>query len=201
MKKQIVIIHGGHASNVQENFLDRLKSKEVSADSFKLWQDWKHNAERDLGAGFEVFNPRMPNGDWARYEEWKAWFERMFEFLEDGVVLVGHSLGGLFLAKYLSENIFPKKIFSLHLIAAPYEGKDGKHAQNANFYVTENLEKLSGQTENIYLYHSKDDDVVPFSDLDEYAKRLPSAHEMVFENKGHFNEPAFPELLKNIQEA
>lgn len=199
MKKQIVLIHGGHAEDTREDFLELLKNKEVDPGSFKTRPDWKLDVEKKLEGEYEVFLPKMPNGHWARYVEWKAWFGRMFEFLEDDVVLVGHSLGGLFLAKYLSENSFPKKISSLHLVAAPYEGKDGKHAKNANFYITESLEKLSGQVEDIYLYHSKDDDVVPFSDLEEYKKRLPKVHAMIFENKGHFNDPEFPELMENLK--
>ncbi len=63
----------------------------------------------------------MPNKTNAQFEEWKIWFEKFIPFLNDGVILVGHSLGGVFLAKYLSENKFPKKIGGVFLVSAVYE--------------------------------------------------------------------------------
>lgn len=63
----------------------------------------------------------MPNGNNAQYIEWKIWFERLLPFLNDGVILIGHSLGGIFLAKYLSENNFSIKVRAAILIAAPFD--------------------------------------------------------------------------------
>ena len=123
----------------------------------------------------------------------------MFPFLENGLILVGHSLGGLFLIKYLSENHFPKKITAIFLVAAPHVGKNEKHALGT-FSPPKDFSGLEEQVENIFIYHSKDDEVVPFSDFEKYKDELPKARSQAFEDRGHFNGDSFPELYKDIAE-
>jgi predicted alpha/beta hydrolase family esterase len=54
------------------------------------------------------------------------------------------------------------------------------------------------QTKNIYLYHSKDDPVVPFSALEKFARALPLAYTRIFEDRKHINQSEFPELAEDI---
>jgi uncharacterized protein len=136
----------------------------------------------------------MPNKSNAQFEEWKLWFEKLIPFLYQDVILTGHSLGGTFLAKYLSETQFLKKIKAVFLIGAVYDKDDSGHSI-ASFTLPT---RLNLQTENIYLYHSKDDSVVPFSALEKYKKALPNAQIKIFEDRGHFNQEKFPELAQNI---
>jgi len=53
--------------------------------------------------------------------------------------------------------------------------------------------------EKYFLYHSKDDPIVPFMDLEKYLKALPTAKEMIFEDRGHFSVENFSEILENIK--
>ena len=74
---------------------------------------------------FSAIKPEMPNKDMARYSAWKLWFEKYFQFLDHGeLILIGHSLGAMFLVKYFAENQFPKKVAQLHLVA-PVLDADG----------------------------------------------------------------------------
>lgn len=199
MKKQIVIIHGGHPFDARKDFLSSLKEKQVGIDDFKPRHGWKEDLERGLGDSFELFYPKMPNKETAKYEEWKVWFEKLVPFLEDDVSLVGHSLGGLFLMKYLDENVFPKKIKALILIAAPFNGRDDKHVNKQNFFITTDLSKAAGQVDAIYLFHSEDDKIVPFSDFEIYKRKLPNARAFAFTDKGHFNVEIFSELKEVLK--
>lgn len=195
MKKQVFVIHGGNAFNSYEEYIEYLKKKEVSLEDLQ-YKDWKHDLAQKVGDEYEVISPRMPSGNNAKYAEWKIWFEKFIPFLDDGVSLAGHSLGGIFLAKYLSEESFIKKIGGVFLVAAPYN--TATQHPLADFVIGENLEKLNEQAGEIYLYHSKDDTVVPFSNFEQYAKLLPNSKQRVFEDRSHINQAEFPELIQDI---
>jgi uncharacterized protein len=200
MKKQIVIIHGGQVLDINDDFLVKLQERKVNIDDFKSKIDWKNDLEQELGNDFEIFTPKMPNKENAKYAAWKIWFEKLIPFLNDDVTLIGHSLGGLFLTKYLSESIFSKKIKALILVAAPYNGKENKHHFNTDYTFNDNFKNITDQVENIFLFHSKEDKVVPFADFETYKEKLPNAISTAFVDKGHFhNLKNFPELKEIIR--
>lgn len=195
MKKQVLVIHGGDTFDTYESYLNFLKTFEIDIERYKNSKnDWKAKLNEKLGEDYEVILPSMPNKTNAQFEEWKIWFEKFIPFLNDGVILIGHSLGGIFLAKYLSENKFPKKIGGVFLVSAVFD-KDSEGYSVVSFSLPE---KLDLQTENIYLYHSKDDPVVPFSALEQYKKALPQANTRIFEDRKHINQEEFPELVADI---
>lgn len=201
MKKQVIVIHGGTSFKTYDDYISYLKSKEIKIEKLRPHKDWKDTLVSKLGENYEILMPRMPNGTNARYEEWKLWFNRISEVLNDGLILIGHSLGGIFLAKYLSENSFPKKISAVILVAAPYddaEGADGKESLE-DFGLLPSLKKFTKQVAKIYLIHSKNDPVVPFAQLAKYQKSLPNAEVFTFENREHFNQETFPEIIKIIK--
>ena len=198
MKKQVLMIHGGTTFNSYESYIKYLENREVNLDYFKKQKSWKDNFANKLGEDFEILEPRMPNATYAHYGEWKIWLTRMIPFLKDGVVFIGHSLGGIFLARYFSENVFPKKIKAVVLIAPPFDNVSNEE-ELSDFSLPETMEKFPEQVKNIYLLQSKDDPVVPYEEMEKYKKILPNAETVLFENMGHFNTETFPELLDLIK--
>lgn len=199
-KKQVILIKGGDAFDTYEDYLKFLKEFEIeNLDRFRE-KRWKENIKDDLGADFDVIVLEMPNSLNAKYIEWKIWFDKFVPLMNQEVVLVGHSQGGIFLIKYLSENNFTKKLLGLHLISSPIdtEGSDGWSL--ADFTLSESILNLTENFKNINLYHSEDDDVVPFSALRKYKEKIPNAKEFKFKDRGHFNQTHFPELVENIIE-
>ncbi|OGZ63869.1 MAG: hypothetical protein A3A98_01105 [Candidatus Staskawiczbacteria bacterium RIFCSPLOWO2_01_FULL_40_39] len=200
MKKQIVIIHGGTTFDNYEEYINFLKNSKVNAEKFKTSKHWQNFLDKELEEIFEVFTPRMPNRNNARYQEWRIWFEKIIPFINDDVILLGYSLGGIFLAKYLSENIFPKKIKAVLLVATPFNSVGLKESLG-DFTLSTPLKDFSLQTKKTYLIFSKDDSDVPFEQLDKYKKILSNSEIMNFIDKGHFYQDSFPEiveLIKNI---
>lgn len=196
-KTQIVLIHGGTTFDSYPEYLRFLKTVEVKIEKLHARNEWKMGFARALGSKFDVLQPRMPNGSNAKYSEWKIWFERIVPFLQNDVILVGHSLGGIFLAKYLSENDFPHKVCATILLAAPFT--DTPDESLATFRLTKSLKKFAKQGGKIVLYASKDDHVVPFSHMQKYKHALPKAISRIFKDRGHFNQPKFPELVVEIK--
>lgn len=195
MKKQVVVIHGGWSFNKYEDYINFLRNRELRLDYFLYKKGWKGGLAAELGKNFEILAPQMPNKQNAKYTEWKIWFERIIPFLRDGVIFVGHSLGGLFFAKYLSENIYPKKIGSIFLVAAPYNDTEGC----GNFQLIDSLEKVWKQCSNIYIFQSEDDPLVSMSEAKKYQKAWLEAKMHIFTDRGHFNQETFPELVEEIR--
>ena len=198
MKKQVVVIHGGDAFDTYQEYVSFLKHWKIDFTDYQNQRTgWKKTLGKALGARYEIIAPDMPNKINAKYAEWKIWFKKFIPHLRNGVVFVGHSLGGIFLAKYLSEHSFPKKIKATFLIAAPYG--TARHESLADFILKKSLAKFAVQGGSVVLYHSADDKIVPVSNVRHYQKALPGARMVIFKNRGHFNQKTFPELVRAIK--
>lgn len=205
MRQQILYIHGGESFKHYDDFLLRLKTQELwHLESPTVNMKWTQKLVDDLGDGYEVILPPMPNKQNAKYEEWKIWFERHFPHLEDGAILMGCSLGAMFLGKYLSENELPFTPKAVVLMAGLWRltsENDDLYKDCEDFLVTpESLVELGDKYEKIIIMHSKDDFVVPFSHGEALSAVLPQARFMVFEDKNHFLIEEFPELVALVRE-
>lgn len=106
------------------------------------------------------------------------------------ISLLGHSLGGNFLLKYLSENNL--KINNLYLVAACLN--------HGNFKINLDLlskigDRVQGQ---IYIFHSPQDEVVNIKEAKILKQKLPQTKLIKLSNRAHFNESEFPELKNQI---
>jgi predicted alpha/beta hydrolase family esterase len=198
-KQQIVAIHGGDTYRTYGEFFANAFNAFVRSIRFSGHpsQGWKKTLGAVLGDEYEVFLPRFPSPHNARYSEWKNSFEKLIPLIQDDVLLVGHSLGGSFLAKYLSENKFPKKIRATFLVAAPYD-EDGDRSL-ASFTLPASLELFSTQSPQVFLYQSEDDPIVSFSELDKYKQCLPNAKVSVLHDRGHVIQSEFSEIVSDIR--
>ena len=193
--KQIVIVHGGSSFNNYENYLNNLKNSQLHYERLlwvQKWRDWLAVTMTD----FDVLLPTMPNKQNAQYSEWKIYFEKILPFLGDDVQLIGSSLGAIFLAKYLHENPLSTPVTRLILIAAPYD--DATHEDLGDFILPSATE-LKKSAKEIHLFHSKDDPVVPFTELAKFQRDLPTATVHIFEDRNHFFQPTFPESKELLE--
>ena len=197
MKKQVIVIHGGDTYDTYEQYIAALKRDTLNWEKMRL-KRWKETLGEKLGRGFDVVAPRMPNSLNARYLEWDIWFRKFIPHMNREVILIGGSLGGIFLAKYLSENKFPKKIRGIFLIAPPFKGNNSKDPM-ADFILPKNMSRLAKYGNKVHLYHSTDDKIVHTLDFDRYLKALPQAQVRIFKDRGHFLGDKFPELVRDIK--
>ena len=51
------------------------------------------------------------------------------------------------------------------------------------------------------MYHSKDDPVVPYFEFEKYKAQLPNAYMKSFEDRQHFNQDTFPEIVEDIRKS
>ena len=202
MKKkiQLLSIHGGMTFKNEKDYLHYLKTKNVSLEKSVSWTG--EYLTKNLGNKFQIIAPRMPLADNARYKDWVILFERYLALLKGDFILMGGSLGGVFLAKYLSQNKLPKKALAVYLVCPPFDNSlSGEDLVNG-FALTakSNLSLLEENTKKLTLLFSKDDDVVPVGHTEKYAKKLKNANIVIYKSKnGHFNISTFPEIIKLIK--
>lgn len=198
MAQQVLVIHGGTSFKTYDDFLSYLINKDIKLDKFRK-KGWKANLRDDLGGDYDVLTPRMPNSKNAKYKEWKIWFTKIIQKMDKNILLIGHSLGGIFLAKYLSENKISKNIIATILVAAPFnnDGIDGESLKK--FALPQSLGLFAKQSKRIYLLHSIDDPVVPLVHVKKYKKSLAKARVKIYKNMGHFTQEHFPEIASLIQ--
>ena len=135
-----------------------------------------------LGPDFAVEYPEMPDGDAPEFGKWGARISRELSASDGEVILVGHSLGASTLLKYLSEEQIERPIAGLFLIATPFWGTKDWEAEYA---LREDFPAALPEDMPIFLYHSRDDEWVPFAHLALYAERLPQATVRGFDGRGH----------------
>ena len=139
--------------------------------------------QRALGGDYKVHFPRMPDEDDPDVRTWKQAISDELSRLGEKPVLVGHSVGGSMLLKYLSEEEVSKPLGGLFLLAAPSWDKDKWNF--ADLKLPRDIDKRLASIPRIFLYHSRDDATVPFGHLALHAARLPKATVREVEGRGH----------------
>ena len=164
-KERVLFIHGG------------------GGEAFETDGALVRSLREALGPDFGVKYPEMPDADAPEFGAWSACISGELSALDGGVILVGHSLGGSVLLKHLSAERVEEPIAGLFLIAAPYWGAvDWKVTE---YELREDFPEALPKDVPIFLYHSRDDEVVPFAHLAMYAERLPLASVREFDGRGH----------------
>lgn len=128
--------------------------------------------------------------------------ERVLNQMEisNETILVGHSCGGGFLLRFLSEHkdLNPKKL----ILVAPWIDPEKylkELNKNSDFFDFEIDPSLANRTE-IHLMYSEDDEKYILDSVEKIKEKLPDINLHEFSDKGHFTEPdlkgkEFPELL------
>ena len=182
MKTTILIIHGAGDRSYQI-----------------MTQKWVPYLQKSLGSGFEIVAPEMPHPKFPMYSKWKATIQKTLLKIEGPVILIGHSLGGTILLKYLTEEAVLNPVVGLYLVASPYfSGERGWNYQD--FFIHKDPGELLRQFP-VYSYHSTDDQIVPVSHQGFYANRIPSAVVRTLSGHGHeYSKKEFLEIIEDIKQ-
>jgi uncharacterized protein len=196
-KTQIVFIHGGDSFDTVEEFYEALRiwTYNPYAEERKRWRDAIIKATESTHEGIV---PAMPNKQNADYQAWSIWFEKVIPFLRDDVVLVGHSMGGGFLLRYLSENKLPIIVSQLHLVATVLDDVDCPGVGEFGVDIV-TWSGFVSCIHEVHIWHSSDDQYVPLHHSERLAQKYPRAITRYFTDRGHFLLPEFPELLAIIK--
>lgn len=142
----------------------------------------------------------MPRPWQPRYDVWKRELER-FDITPD-TILLGHSCGGGFLIRYLSENkdITVGKV----VLVAPWINPDNNPASDtADFFEFEIDKSLASRTKDLIVLFSKNDIPSVLETVRIIGEKVDDVRFREFADKGHFTldelgTTEFPELLEEI---
>ncbi len=196
--KQILIIHGGESYASYDAYLTDLKTQPIDYERLKpskRWRDWL--AEELPSTDYDILTPTFPNGSNAQFDEWAIYFEKLLPFLHDDTVLIGHSLGAMFLAKYLHDHTLPFRAKQIVLIAGRHGSDEFDHGGS---FIVNDASGLENSCDEVHLFHSQDDPIVEFASLALFKHDIPNAVVHQFTDRRHFNEPTFPELLDLLRQ-
>jgi predicted alpha/beta hydrolase family esterase len=154
--------------------------------------------EETLAANYDLRSPLMPSPDDPKYESWKTKLDEELAHLDDGAILIGHSLGGSTILKYLAEEKPEKTFAAIFAVAAPFWKPDFEWSVDENtlhdYFASKPLSGLK-----IFLYRSRDDEEYPRDQLEKYAQLLPQATVREVNGKGHLITGGLPEIVEDIK--
>ena len=156
MVRQILFVQGGG-----EDVHDAWDTKLV--DSLR----------REVGPGYEIRYPRMPNEADPAFATWRAALETELDSLRDGAIVVGHSIGGTVLINALAERTPNVGLGAIILIATPFIGPGGWPSDDIE--PRPNLGARLPPGVPVALYHGEKDDTVPIAHVELYARAIPRA--------------------------
>jgi predicted alpha/beta hydrolase family esterase len=185
-----ILIHGW---NTKEEYYDPARPT-ASNDH---WFPWL--TKQLVLKNINTISIEMPDGYYPKYDIWKRELERYN--ITPQTTLVGHSCGGVFLVRWLSEvNTKVGKV----ILVAPWLGLDtGNEPFDKNFFEFEIDPNIAKKTASLTVFISDDDQKSVLESVKILREKLAGAKFREFKNKGHFtlnslDGPEFPELLGEI---
>jgi pimeloyl-ACP methyl ester carboxylesterase len=154
---RILFIQGGGGHDVHDAWDNRLVE----------------SLRRELGDGYDVRYPRMPDEDDPKYAKWKPAILREIAGLDEGAILVGHSIGATMLVHALAEEPPKQSPAAIVLISAPYIGEGGWPSDEIEAKIDLGARLPDGVP--VHLFHGNEDETAPPSHADLYAKAIPLA--------------------------
>jgi predicted alpha/beta hydrolase family esterase len=133
-----------------------------------------------------------------RYDIWKKEFER-FDITPQ-TVLVGHSCGGGFLVRWLSENK-DRKVGKVVLVAPWLNPENNPASDTSDFFDFEIDPNLVSRTAGVTIFNSDNDKATIQTSVQIIRGKAKDINYKEFHNHGHFrfmdmNTVEFPELLQ-----
>ena len=186
--KTAIILHG---KPEKEEYHDEHRPAESNCH----WIPWiqKQLLLKDIVAQA----PEMPVPYNPEYTAWRKVFESFL--IDHETILIGHSCGGGFIVRYLSENNI--NVGKVVLIAPWIDPDKTLKTGMFDFKIDENLAK---RTRELVIFDSKNDHKDVQESVEILKNTIKGARVVEFEDKGHFcyedmQTSYFPELLKEFE--
>lgn len=185
--KTAIILHGKPS-------MEGYYNPERGAQSNEHWLPWIQR--QLLLKDYIAQAPELPEPYDPNYEKWLSVYERFN--IDENTILIGHSRGGAFLIRWLSEN--KVKTDKVALVAPSI--KQDKKAEHG-FFDFDIDKDFPSRTKGVTVFYSTDDSESVVETADFLKKNLKGVEYQEFTDKGHFTfddmgTVEFPELKKAL---
>lgn len=154
---------------------------------------------RELGAGYDVRYPRMPDEDNPSYARWSAAIRRELAALDDDAVVAGHSVGGSILVNVLAERPPERQFAAIVLVAAPFVGAGGWPGDE--FQLPDDLGTRLPPGVPVHVFHGLEDETAPPAHAGLYARAVPEAELHLLPGRDHQLNDDLTEVANVIRSA
>ncbi|HYW12583.1 MAG TPA: alpha/beta hydrolase [Longimicrobium sp.] len=150
-----------------------------------------------LGADWIVRYPQMPNEAEPDYASWKNVIAGELAAMGSGALLMGHSIGASVAIRAVVDGGIAQSIAGVFLLAAPFW-------YDHEFWCWKEVELPPNAAERIphgvpvFLYHGRQDEVVPFAHVEMYARALPQATIRRLDGRNHQLDDDLTEVAEDI---
>ena len=152
---------------------------------------------RHLGPSYEIRYPLMPLEGEPDFARWRAALLRELDALDDGAVLVGHSIGATILVHTLADTPPARMPAGIFLIAMPHIG-DGGWSSDA-IAPKPDLGAGLPAPSPVYLYQGDADDIVPAAHAALNAAAIPQAVLRMLAGRDHQLNDDLSEVAADIR--
>ena len=198
MKDQIIIIGGGRTYRDKEQMMQNFIKFDVDMEyKTRSWKDWLSWSLEDK---YEFITMKRPLVDNADYVVWKIMFEKYFVKLNsENLTIVSHSLGTIFILKYLVENGFKTNIKQLHLVSPivsnDFQPVDDVENTGTFTFDISKISEVKKYVDDLHIWHSTDDTMCIYKNAEYIKQEIPDSTLHTFSDRGHFLQSTFWELF------
>ena len=186
--RNAIILHGVPE---REYYFDPSKPAESNAH----WLPWLQ--KELIIRGIRADTPEVPHS----YDpQWDVWVREVERFdIRPQTMLVGHSGGGGFWLRYLSQR--PRLRVGKVVLVGPW--LDPNHTVDKAFFDFKPDKGLAGRTGGLVLFHSRDDSDSVQASVQRILEAIDDVQLREFDGLGHFKDDnlggeAFPALLEEL---
>lgn len=166
MIRQVLFVHGGG----EGAFVESAKAVE--------------SLRAALGEGYAVRCPRMPNEAEPDFETWKNVITGELDDIGDGAILVGHSIGGSVVIRAVVGGSVGRSLACVFVLSAPFWHDDDFWNWKEAQLPADAAERIPDDLP-VFLFHGREDEVVPVSHVEMYARALPRATVRRLDGRNH----------------
>ena len=151
---------------------------------------------------YKVFVPQFPHPKDHTLVDWLEVLKGYEQYINEDSILIGHSLGGLFLLRVLERLQHP--VFAAFFVAAPIGVRPIKFYDSDEKFsgFSFNFAEIKKKAKHFVAYHSDNDPYISIGNGEELAKQLDIKLTFIA-NSGHFNAEAgftkFDKLPEDIE--